>query len=155
MVFSRLQEVILLAVLNVIPMELIRKFPTIAIRVTKRTILLPSSPTISNLDSPQNVSTVTLQIRDGGHLTSGNTMPVISLYIPENTKESGISVRIVIPLIPITHLAVWIVMNTEKQKWTVNMMIQAVILIEVFHVIPVIRREISQADSTTIRPVSH
>jgi len=136
-------------------MELIRKFPTIAIRVTKRTILLPSSPTISNLDSPQNVSTVTRQIRDGDHLTSGNTMPVISPYIPENTKESGISVLIVIRPIHTIRSAVWIAMNTEKQKWTVNMMIQAAILIEVFHVIPVIRREISLADSITIRPVSH
>jgi hypothetical protein len=79
----------------------------------------------------------------------------ISPYIQELIKENGINVPIATQPIHIPLLVVSIAMNTVNQRWMASMTIQTATPIEVYPVIPVIRKEINPENLITIPPASH
>jgi hypothetical protein len=79
----------------------------------------------------------------------------ISPYIQELIKENGINVPIATQPIHILLLVALIAMNTVNQRWMASTMIPTAIPIEVYLVIPVIRKEINPVNLITVPPVFH
>ena len=116
MVFSRLQvDMVVLIVQNVIQMIRIRKSPTIASLVTRKTTIQQLNRIISKPGFQLHVPNAIRPVRDGIRQISNNTMTSISRFIQEITKENGTDVPIVIRQIPMLHLVAPIAMNIPNR----------------------------------------